>query len=486
MQRRIALISTLPLPTSVDCPAWIAGQAVSPDEWMDVRHPYDDTLVGRAGVAGSDHVEQAIRLALEAGRALSHYERHEILERARVALDARADEFAVLICAESGLCLRDTRHEVGRALDVLRQAAAECLQDHGQVFAGDVSPHGQSRRIFTSREPLRLALAITPFNHPLNQVVHKVAPAIAAGTPLLLKPSEKTPLTALRFAGLLYEAGLPGWMLSAFLCPIEPVLSSLIRDERIELVTFTGSVAIGKRIAATAGYKKLCLELGGNAPLIVLDDADMDLAVTLAAEGAYRNSGQRCTAVKRLLIQRPVLGAFTERLVEKTREYVCGNPMDAATRVGTVIDEAAAERLELVITQAVARGARVAIGGRRDAALLEPAVIVDVPRDAEMVVQESFGPLVPILAVDDLDDAIALANGTAYGLAAGIVTTNLNHAIKAVRGIRTGTVNVNQVPGYRIESTPFGGVKDSGLGIKEGVVEAIRFMTYTKTWSLPW
>jgi len=474
------------LPTNIQCPAWIAGEAVSSKTQMEVQSPYDGTLVGRAAIGGADQAARAVRQAMAGGPALSRHQRFEILEKARSTLAARAEEFAALICAESGLCVRETRYEVGRALDVLRFAAIECLKDDGQVFSGDVSPHGQSRKIFTTREPLRLALAITPFNHPLNQVVHKVAPAIAAGTPLILKPSEKTPLTALRFAALLYDAGLPGWMLSAFLCPVNDVLEPLIRDERIEALTFTGSVAVGKRIASIAGYKKLCLELGGNSPLIVLEDADLDLAATLAAEGAYRNSGQRCTAVKRLLIQRSILDDFTTRLVGKTREYVCGNPASDETRVGTVIDEAAAARLESVVDEAVRQGARVLQGGRRDRALLEPTVIADVPRDATMVVQESFGPLAPILAVDDLDDAIALANGTAYGLAAGVVTTSLSHALRVVRGLRTGTVNVNQVPGYRIESTPFGGVKDSGLGVKEGVVEAMRFLSYVKTWSLPW
>jgi phosphonoacetaldehyde dehydrogenase len=477
---------TTSLPTGVDCPAWIAGEAVQSERRLEVRHPYDGSLVGTAALIGPEDAERAIQSALAEHPPLSRYQRFEILDRARVALEARKEEFAHLILAESGLCLRETRYEVGRALDVLRFAAIECLRDDGQVFSGDVSPQGQSRKIFTLREPLRLALAITPFNHPLNQVVHKVAPAVAAGTPLILKPSERTPLTALQFAGLLYEAGLPKHMLSAFLCPVDSVLEPLIRDERIELVTFTGSVSIGKRIASIAGYKKQCLELGGNSPLIVLDDADMDLAVTLAAEGAYRNSGQRCTAVKRLLIQRGILEEFTQRFVERTREYVCGNPLDSETRVGTVINEQAARHLESVVNRAIEQGARVLYGGRREGALLEPTVIADVPRNAEMVVHESFGPLAPIIVVDDLDDAINVANGTAYGLSTGIVTNNLNQAIQAVRSIRTGTVNINQVPGYRIESTPFGGVKDSGLGIKEGVVEAIRFMSNVKTWSLPW
>jgi aldehyde dehydrogenase (NAD+) len=368
----------------------------------------------------------------------------------------------------------------------LQFAAMEALRDDGQIFSCDVSPQGQTRKIFTLREPLRLVAAITPFNHPLNQVVHKLSPAIAAGAPVILKPSEKTPLTALRFTELLYEAGLPPSMLSTIVGSVDEVVTPLIADDRVELVRFTGSVAIGKTISRTAGYKKLCLELGGNSPLIVLDDADLDLAVTLAAEGCFRNSGQRCTAVKRLLIHEAVLDEFIEAFVAKLAEYPCGDPANDATRVGTVIDEPAAKLLVARVEKAVASGARVVAGGNRDSALLEPTIIADVPRDAEMVVQESFGTLAPILPVRDLDDAIELANGTAFGLSSGVVTNNMDAALACVKGIRTGTVNVNAVPGYRVESSPFGGVKDSGLGIKEGVIEAIKHMTNVKTFSLPW
>lgn len=479
-------MSTNSMPTEIELPAWIAGKKVVSESRLEVRHPYNGRRVGSASIISPEVAERALLAGLSNDPPLSHYQRFEILDKARLLLSERKEEFASLICAESGLCLRETFYEVGRALDVLRFASLECLKDEGRSYSGDVSPQGQSRKIFTVREPLRIALAITPFNHPLNQVAHKIAPAIAAGTPLLLKPSERTPLTALKFTELLYETGLPGHLLSTFLGPVETVLEPLIRDPRIELVTFTGSVSIGKRISQIAGYKKLCLELGGNSPLIVLDDADMDLAVHLAAEGSFRNSGQRCTAVKRLLIQRSVLDEFTERFVRKTKEYRSGDPFDPETRVGTVINEQAAEHLESVTKAAVSQGARVLLGGRREGALLEPTIIADVPRHAEMVVHESFGPLAPILAIEDVEDAIQLANGTAYGLSTGVVTNHLPTALKVVKGVRTGTVNINQVPGYRIESTPFGGVKDSGLGIKEGIVEAMRFMSYTKTWSLPW
>jgi len=259
-----------------------------------------------------------------------------------------------------------------------------------------------------------------------------------------------------------------------------------VQDTRVELVSFTGSVAVGKRIAATAGYKRLVLELGGNDPLIVLDDADLDLAVTLAAEGSFRNSGQRCTAVKRILAQNGVVPEFTRRLVDKTQEYLCGDPMDEATRVGTVIDEQAAIYLETVVNEAVAAGARVLIGGGRRGAQLQPTVIADVPRDCRMVSCESFGPLAPILSVRDLDDAIAVANSTPYGLSSGVVTRNLDQAITAIKQLRCGNVNINEVPGFRIENSPFGGTKASGLGIKEGVIEAIKCFSFVKTFSLPW
>ena len=473
----------------LELPCRIAGEALRGSAWLDVVYPYDGSVVGRVPMLGREAADRAVTAAVGFSAADAGFDRHArfaVLDRARGMLEARGDEFADLIRRESGLCIRETRYEVGRALDVLRFASHQALVDDGQVFSCDVSPQGKARKIVTLREPLACAVAITPFNHPLNQVVHKVAPAIAAGTPMVLKPTEKTPLTAIRLVELLHEAGLPGPMLSVVMGSVEDLVEPLIRDERVELVSFTGSAGVGKRIARTAGYKKLCLELGGNSPLIVLDDCDLDLAVKLACEGSFRNSGQRCTAVKRILVERGILDAFTARFAAAAAEYRTGDPADPDTRVGTVIDEPAAERLERVVQDAVARGARVLRGGGRRGAVMEPTVIADVPRDCEMVVEESFGPLAPILAVDDVEDAIRLANATAYGLSTGVVTNDLARALRVVRGVRTGTVNVNEVPGFRIESSPFGGLKDSGLGIKEGVIEAMRFLSNVKTFSLPW
>ena len=464
----------------------VAGKPVSSGKQLSVNSPYDGRLVGTVEMAGLKDTQAAIDVALKGGKVLTRYERYSILDKARALLIERKEEFAQLITAESGLCITETIYEVGRAHDVLLFAAIECLKDDGQIFSCDISPNGKQRKIFTLREPLKLAVAITPFNHPLNQVAHKIAPALAAGTPVILKPSEKTPLTAIRFVELLYEAGLPPYMLSVLLGQTKDVAEALVQDAGVDLVSFTGSVAVGKRIAQTAGYKKVILELGGNDPLIILEDADLNLAVTLAAEGAFRNSGQRCTAVKRILVQECIAEEFTKLFVEKTKEYICGDPADPKTKVGTVIDEQSAIYLENVVDKAVAGGAKVLWGGKRTGALLEPTVIVNVPRDAQMVVQESFGPLAPILTFKDLDDAIALSNSTAFGLSSGVVTTNMENATRFVKELQVGTVNINEVPGYRIESSPFGGIKDSGLGIKEGVVEAIKCFTYVKTFSMPW
>lgn len=465
---------------------YVVGKKIESEKILEVRSPYDNRLVGTVALANAAHAEQAIEGALKGGQKLTRYDRFSILDKARQLLIERRDEFAKIISAESGLAIREAIYEIGRAHDVLMFAAMESLKDDGQIFSCDISPQGKARKIFTTRDSLSLALCITPFNHPLNQVAHKIAPAIAVGTPVILKPSEKTPLTAIKFTELLYDAGLPHYMLSTLLGPTSEIAEPLVKDPRVEIVSFTGSVAVGKRISSVAGYKKVILELGGNDPIIILEDADIDMAVHLAAEGAYRNSGQRCTAVKRILVHENIEDIFTEKFVAKSKTYKCGDPSDAATMVGTVIDEAAAIYLETVVNRAVEQGAKILLGGKRIGALMEPTVITAVPRNADMVMQESFGPLAPILTFKDIDDAIALSNSTAYGLSSGIITNNMQHAIRFIKELKVGTVNINEVPGYRIESSPFGGIKDSGLGVKEGVIEAMKCFTFVKTFSMPW
>ncbi|MGA0845683.1 MAG: aldehyde dehydrogenase family protein [Luteolibacter sp.] len=471
----------------IHLPCWIAGQAVDSPRHLEVTYPWDNSLTGTVPLLDRHELENAVNAALDPGNnPLDRYARHSILRKAASLLAERRDEFAALITRETGLAIREANYEIGRTSDVLEFAAIEALKDDGEVYSCDISPHGKARKIITTRMPLSLAAAITPFNHPLNQVAHKVGPAIAAGTPMILKPSEKTPLVALKFTALLYEAGLPGWMLSTLLGPLDTVVTPMVRDPRIELISFTGSVEIGKSISREAGYKKVCLELGGNSPLIVLDDADLDLAARLACEGSFRNSGQRCTAVKRILVQRGILESFTSSFVELARSYSTGNPEDPTTQVGTVIDEAAATLLQNRVDDALAAGAELLLGGTRVGATMPPTILTMVPRDAEIVAKESFGPLAPIIPIDDLDDAISYYNSGNFGLSSGIVTNNLELALRACKELKCGTTNVNEVPGYRIESSPFGGIKDSGLGIKEGVAEARKFMSHVKTFSIPW
>ena len=465
---------------------YVAGKKVESQNILEVKSPFDNRVVGTVVLANASHAEAAVEAGLKGGKKLTRYDRFNILDKARQLLMERKDEFAKIMSAESGLAIREAIYETGRVHDVLMFAAMESLKDDGQIFSCDISPTGKARKIFTTREPLSLALCITPFNHPLNQVAHKIAPAIAVGTPVILKPSEKTPLTAIKFTELLYEAGLPHYMLSTLLGPTNEIAEPLVKDPRVEIVSFTGSVAVGKRIAVTAGYKKVILELGGNDPIIILEDADMDTAVYLAAEGSYRNSGQRCTAVKRILVHEKVKDEFIQKFVEKSKTYLCGDPSDPATVVGTVIDEASAIYLETVLNKAVDQGAKILLGGKRTGALMEPTVVTDVPRNADMVMHESFGPLAPILSFKDIDDAIALSNSTAYGLSSGIITNNMQQAIRFIKELKVGTVNINEVPGYRIESSPFGGIKDSGLGVKEGVIEAMKCFTFVKTFSMPW
>ena len=467
-------------------PSYLAGTAFRGTDVLEVTNPWNGETVGGVSRITRAQLDEAIALHTAPHAALTRYERSMILTRARTALEARREEFARLITGEAGLCLRETRYEVGRACDVLSFSAMEALRDDGQTFSCDITPGGKARKIFTLREPVNLVAAITPFNHPLNQVAHKLAPAIAAGAPMILKPSEKTPLTATLFAELLYEAGLPGWMLSVVHGSLDEVTRPLIGDERVELVSFTGSAKIGKEIAATAGYKKLCLELGGHSPMIILDDADLDLAAKLACEGCFRNSGQRCTAVRRILVQDSVLEEFTRRFVELAKTYACGDPMDESTMVGTVIDEAASVSLKTAVDDAVSHGAEILLGGNRSGAVMEPTILGGMSRDAWLANNECFGPLAPIFSVRDLDDAIALSNASPYGLSSSIVTRSMDAAIRAVKEFQVGTVNVNEIPGYRLELSPFGGVKDSGLGIKEGVVEAMKFMSRVKTFSVPW
>jgi aldehyde dehydrogenase (NAD+) len=465
----------------------IAGERVATERSFEVRYPYTGEVVGTAPKATVDDVRRAIAAARGYRCRLTRHERYRILMAASEIVAARRGEIARLITLESGLCLKDTDYEVGRAADVLLFAANQSLVDDGQVFSCDLTPHGRSRKVYTLREPLAgVVTGITPFNHPLNQVIHKVAPAVATGNRIVVKPSEKTPLTAFLLADILYEAGLPPPMLSVLTGDPREIADELLTHPDVDLVTFTGGVAIGKHIAARAVYKRQVLELGGNDPLIVMDDADLDEAAALAASGSYRNSGQRCTAVKRILVHERVADAFIEKLLAATARVKYGDPLDPATDMGTVIDEAAAIEFEQRVIEAVAQGARLLTGNLRRGALYSPIVLDRVRPEIRLVREETFGPVSPVIRFSDVDEAIRIANGTAYGLSSAVCTQRLDHITRFVSELAVGTVNVREVPGYRLELTPFGGIKDSGLGYKEGVLEAMKSFTNTKTYSLPW
>lgn len=465
----------------------IAGEKVACGRSFEVRYPYTGEVVATVPKAGVDDVRRAFASARRYRSSLTRHDRYRILMKAGQIIAGRRDEIARLITLESGLCLKDTQYEVGRASDVLLFAANQALVDDGQVYSCDLTAHGKQRKVYTMREPLLgVIAAITPFNHPLNQVIHKVAPAIATNNRIVLKPSEKTPLAAYALADILYEAGLPGPMLSVVTGDPREIADEMLTNPDVDLVTFTGGVAVGKYIAAKAVYKRQVLELGGNDPIIVMEDADLDEAAALAASGSYKNSGQRCTAVKRMLVHAGVADAFVERLVERTRAVKYGDPLDAATDMGTVIDEPAACEFEARVNAAVARGARVLAGHVRQGALYAPTVVDRVVPDMPLVKEETFGPVSPVIRFGSIDEAIAISNSTAYGLSSAVCTNRLDYITRFIAELQVGTVNVREVPGYRLELTPFGGIKDSGLGYKEGVLEAMKSFTNVKTYSLPW
>ena len=464
----------------------IGGEKPDRDERIEVFNPWDNSVVGTVPCATREDVARAFDIAAAYTPTLTRYERQQILMRTAEILTSRRDEISDLITAELGISKQDSLYEVGRAFDVFSLAGQLCIIDDGEIFSCDLTPHGKQRRIYTQRDPLKAISAITPFNHPMNMVAHKVAPAIATNNCMVCKPTELTPLTALLLADVLYEAGLPPEMFSVVTGLPGDIGEEMITNDHIELITFTGGVAVGKHIANHAGYRRTVLELGGNSSLIVMEDADLEKAAAMAVQGATKNSGQRCTAVKRVLCVESVADEFAPLVVSEAQKIRYGDPMSSDTDMGTVVHEGAAQLFETRVDAAISEGATLLYGNDRQGALYSPTVLDHVPRSAELVVEETFGPPIPIIRVKDIDDAIAVDNGTAFGLSTGVCTNRWDHITRFVSELKTGTVNIWEVPGYRIEMSPFGGVKDSGLGYKEGVIEAMKSYTTVKTYSLPW
>jgi len=468
----------------------IAGKTVFSENEISVLYPFTEEIVGSVPAATVENVQKAFSIAANYKSKLSRYERQQILFKIAEIIKKRKDELAPIITSELGISINDSLYEIGRAYDVYTLAGQLCIQDDGEIFSCDLTPHGKARKIFTIREPLRSISAITPFNHPLNMISHKIAPAIATNNCIVAKPTELTPLTAIYLADIIYEAGLPPEMLSVVTGLPEEIGNEIITNPNIELITFTGGIPVGKIIANKAGYKRQVLELGGNDPLIVLNDLtedDLDKAAELAVSGATKNSGQRCTAVKRILVQNKVADKLVPIILEKAKQIKFGDPMNNKTDLGTVISSNAAEIFENRVIKSAEDGASILYHPERKGALLPPIVVDNVDYKSELVVEETFGPIIPIVRVPDNDDeTIKISNSTNYGLSAGVCSNNFFRIQKYISGLDVGTVNIWEVPGYRIEMSPFGGIKDSGNGIKEGVQEAMKCFTNVKTFSLPW
>ena len=468
----------------------IGGEKVTTDNVVEVRYPYTDEVIGTVPAGTAEHARKAFDIAAAYTPKLTRYERQQILFRTAELIREKREQIAHWLTLELGICHQHALYETGRSYDVFTLAGQLAILDDGQIFSCDLTPHGKSRKIFTKREPVRTISAITPFNHPLNMVAHKIAPSIATNNCMVCKPTELTPLTALTLADILYEAGLPPEMFQVVTGMPADIGDEMITNPNIDIITFTGGVPVGKMIADKAGYRRAALELGGNDPLIILNDlkgADLDKAATIAVAGATGNSGQRCTAVKRILIQESIADDIVPLILEKAKAIRFGDPQDPEVQLGCVIHAEAAALFEQRVFDAEKAGAKILYHPGRQGALLPPIVVDHVPHESELVMEETFGPVVPIIRVPDDDAAVmAISNSTDFGLSSGVCTNDLIRATHYIEGLNVGTVNIWEQPGYRIEMSPFGGIKDSGNGVKEGVLEAMKFFTTVKTYSLPW
>lgn len=464
----------------------IGGRQVASGQWIEVRNPFTGEIVGRVSEESAETTRNVLSRTRAARVTLTRHERAVFLERMAEALREERDRISRMITDESGLCLKDTLHEVSRAADVFHFAAIRSLSDDSHVFPCDVTAAGAGRRIYTMQQPLHLVAAITPFNHPLNQVAHKVAPSIATNNTMVLKPSPQTPLSAFYIADLAIRCGLPPDALNVVCGSTSNVGYTIVKSEEVEFISFTGSSETGRHILRQAGYKRLLLELGGSSAMLVLEDAEIEKAVELAVAGVFSNSGQRCTAIRRLVVHDSLADAFARRLAERASTLRFGDPYDPKMDMGTVISEEAAQRIEARVEASRLQGAKVLVGHRRDGALYAPTVLTDVSNEHPVVAGETFGPVACVLRFSDLDDALRIANDTPYGLSGAVVSNHWPSIQRVISELETGTVNVNEIPGFRLEWSPFGGIKASGLGDKEGVIAAMHSMTYTKTYSLPW
>ena len=463
-------------------PFFLAGSWRQSSEPLNVTCPYDNSLVGQTWLAGDVEFEEATQAAVEAAevmRRLPAYERAAILMRAHGDLVSRRDEIGRTIAGEAGKALRDALGEADRGIQTFQVAAEEARRIGGEVIPMDLAPHGRGRVAFTRRYPIGPIAGISPFNFPFNLTAHKLAPAIAAGNPIVLKPATKTPLSALILADALDKAGLPKGALSVLPMPRQ-VGDRLVTDNRYKLLTFTGSSAVGWGMKARAGRKKVVLELGGNAGVIVDETADIDYAVKRIAVGGFALAGQSCISVQRVFVHQTVFDRFASQLVARLEALKVGDPMDPTTDIGPMIEESEAARIESWVREAVQEGATVLTGGRRlGPALYAPTVLINVAETSKVCAQEVFGPVVGLYRFEEFSDALARVNRSSYGLQAGLFTGDLLRTLDAMDVLEVGGVIVNDVSAWRIDHMPYGGVKDSGIG-REGPRYAIEEMTEQK------
>ena len=459
----------------------IDGEYVSDMDSENVINPYNGEVIDTVPISHLNNVDKAIEAANNAKEALQEMSAFKIsnkLFNVCEKLKENREDFAELLTKEVGKPINEAYVELDRSIETLKLAAEEAKRIYGESVPLDAGLNGKGFFAFTQKLPLGVVAAITPFNYPLNLTIHKIAPAIAAKNTVIIKPPTEAPLTVIKFAGLVDEE-FPNGVINVVTGYGSEVGDALVASEMIDKISFTGSVPTGLMISQRAGMKKVTLELGGNDPLIVLDDANVDAAVKGVINGAYLNAGQVCMGVKRIIVQEGIYEEFKQKLVEETLKIRMGNPMDKETQLGTLISQKAAIQVEETVNNAVKAGAEILVGGKRDGAFYEATVIDKVTPDMDLVINETFGPVAPLMKVKNVDEAIKLANATEYGLQAGVFTENYRNTLKCVNEIEAGTVFVNKQSTFRTDNMPFGGFKSSGCG-KEGIKYAVEEMTKTK------
>jgi acyl-CoA reductase-like NAD-dependent aldehyde dehydrogenase len=463
--------------TATERRLFIGGEWVETGDWIDIRSPYSGEVVGRVARGGADEARRALDAAEQAMRdPLPAHRRAEILVRVASFLGKRQDQLAQTICAEAGKPMKAARVEAQRAMSTYTFAAVEARKLAGEMVPMDASQAGEGKLAFTLRSPIGVVGAISPFNFPLNLVAHKIAPALAAGCAVVLKPASQTPLSALLLAELEEEAGLPPGWLNVLVGPSSEIGDVLVADERVKLITFTGSADVGWSLRERAARKKVGLELGNATPVIVEADADLEEAAAKLAANAFSFAGQSCISVQRIYVQLAAYDAFLGHFLPRVETLVVGDPAEEDTDVGPVIDEGARDRILQWIEEARAAGGTVLTGGDVEEGLIRPTVIASPSPESKVSCEEVFGPVCTVSAYDSLDEALALANGTRFGLQAGIFTADGRTALRAARLLEFGGVTVNEAPTYRADQMPYGGVKDSG-NTREGPAYAVREMT---------